>query len=415
MVYIPFVYFTILLFFCWKKVGWGLATSVISIIDLTAFCAILIEWLNLYGDWGINSRALNIPGVFFYCLGWTVVLLPFMRLDVRGLHLELRKPFLFKCLCWFLIAASVVYIAGSGYISSVKETIVLSGAEAYEKGREAVVSDTGLDAGKNLFWLWIPLIVMYSWPLTLLCWFVQKTMYPNNTSLSSILLLLVSCTQLLITFANGGRAMFLWWLWTFYVYFSFFYKRMNPSMVRKISRLFIFVFVAFLLAFLSISFSRFNDGFAMTTLYSLVGYAGQQLNNFNALFPYYDMVGSYTRQVFPLVNLFLGTPWNAEDYITMLESKYDFQMNVFFTFMGRIAFDFGIVGVLIFLLLYYVVFYFLVVPKNNQLEMSQLILLAVFLSVPIRGIFNYPFVTHFNSAYIIMSFGLYVMFRYKFK
>lgn len=415
MVYIPFVYFTILLLLCWKKAGWGLATSVISIIDLTALCAVLIDWLDLYGDWGINSYALNIPGILFYCLGWTIVLLPFLKLDICEIYLELRKPFLFKCLCWFLIVASIVYVTGSGYISLVKENFLLSGADAYEKSRDAAVSDTGLDAGKNLFWLWVPLIVFNAWPLTLLCWFILKIFYPNNASLLSLLLLFVSCLQLLSGFAGGGRAHILWWLWTFYVYFSFFYKMMNPSMVRKISRLFIFVFVVFLLAFLSISLSRFDDGFAMTALYSLVGYAGQQLNNFNALFPYYDMVGSYTRQVFPLVNLFLGTPWNAEDYIAMLESKYDFQMNVFFTFMGRIAFDFGIVGVLIFLLLYYIVFYFLVVPKNNQLEMSQLILLAVFLSVPIRGIFNYPFVTHVNSAYIIMSFGLYVMFRYKFK
>ena len=83
LAYIPFIYFTLslIIHLANPKKRFGAGAMSLLWIDISAFFSILLDSKNLYGQFGCNEYAISFTGVLLYCLLWTIILVPILKLD----------------------------------------------------------------------------------------------------------------------------------------------------------------------------------------------------------------------------------------------------------------------------------------------------------------------------------------------
>lgn len=416
MAYIPFVYFTLLLLFVWMHTKkWGIFLTVLTYVDTAAFFSILVDKLNLYGDYGCNEYALTWGSILLYCFLWTLLLYPLYRLDTIDFVFTLRKPRLYYFFCWFIVASVFLYLVSADFFSNLKEQIQLSGSDAYDLTQD---SKREIYKGTGQFWLWIPMVISTAWPLTLMCWFFNQ-IYLKEKKLLNILLLACSFAPVLSGLSSGGRGAFVWWLVTFVTYFSFFRKAFSPIMVKRVILVLMMLLFFSLPLFIGITVSRFGTVAPTAGNYawfSIVGYAGQMLNNFSMVLEQDNLSHFFLDRVFPLYNLLANhVIYINSEYYDVLASVYSMQVNVFVTVFGSLLMDVGVIGLILFMLLYFLIYRLFVINDIVRLDFSQCLLFALLLCIPIRGLFGYPFSGHFQSLCIVFTIVLYILFRYSFR
>ena len=414
MVYIPFIYFSILLLLHWlryHKIGVGFVA--IAYIDLSSFCSILIDTRNLYGSLGVNEYAITPFYTFLYCILWTIILYPFTRLDnPKYNNIIINKPQFFRYLCYFICISMLIQVIAGDFIELATKGLSLSGLERYEENHDIKHIES-----KGQFWLWIPQVVCVGYPLSLVCWFVSLTICHQSKIIQSLLLIL-SMVKMVTNFLVGGRSTLIWWVCTFILCYAFFKPFLTKKQHRTIRIISIVGFSVILLGFLSITFSRFEDDGRGIAFDSLIAYSGQPFNNFCAALPYSEWFTFRIERVFPLTNfLMTHKTMSLDTYYTIIDSEYPIQINVFFTIFAIIIMDSGIIGLLIFLALYiFIVNHFLIARnKIKTIDFSSLVIFALLTSVIVQGLFHNPFTTHTFNTYTLFSFFLYICFKYNFK
>lgn len=414
LAYIPFTYFTLwlIIHFARPNMRFGAGAMCLLWVDISAFFAILIDARNLYDQFGCNEYSITAYGVLLYCLLWTIILAPLMKLDGTDITISphINKPILFKVFCLFLILCMFIHIVFADYLSFFQERLMADSADNYAESVEL----ERYRGGANQFILWIPNIIASFTPLYLLCWIISITIC-KQSKLIRICLLGASMLAMFVGFAYGGRAQLLWWCITFLIYFFLFKPQMSPTQRKYINAVFLsFAGIAFI-GIMIITLSRFDDG-SSQALDSIIGYAGQQVNNFCALLPYVDFAHLYPDRVFPLYQYVVkGEPYDMIKLYSFLSNLYPIRINVFFTLFGGLLIDTGIVGLIVFLLLYVFISQKLIHTQQNTINISQLFIWSLLFCIPVRGLFGWPFTTYNNSLYIFFSIGLFILFNYTFK
>ena len=409
MTVIPLVYFSFMtIYFFHRYRSWNLVSALFSILAVFSFFSLLVDINNLYGEWGNNENYLSFIGVLSYCFLWTVVILPFMKFCGREVDITINKPKLFNFLCYSLLFCALVYAVFSFDINSIITNLMSDGAEMYQENSEVAHSNYRAK-GKMQILLWIPLVVHKGWPLLLLLFFINL-IYENKVL--AYLFFIFSLLNVIVALSGGGRAMVVYWMFFFYVYFSFFYNMLTVKLRKNIIFFVSFFSIIIVALFLSITFSRFDNGDSFD---SIIGYAGQTLNNFCAFFYSSDLVNTNTQRVFPFYSLLLGKgSFSHVHYYDILNQRYSIEVNNFSTLFGEIALDLGFVGLFIWLIGYLLTFR-LVKINGNFIDISSLFLFVILLMVPILGFFAYPYVFHFTTVFILFSFFCYFLFRFSFK
>lgn len=414
MAYIPFIYFTTWLILHLRKPNMRFGAGAMSLlwIDICSVFQILLDIRDLYGDFGCNDYAISAVGVLLYCILWTIILYPLTRLDDKGLQLHINKTQLFRYLCIFFVLCGVFYVIVSGSYTKIIDNLQGSRIDAYERSMD----NSTIYHSQRQFWLWVPMVITMMWPLLLLCWFMSISLCKQSAWIR-FGLLFISMYMALMAFAGGGRAQILWWGLTFLIYYCLFRPQIEPSKRKIIIGLFSGLAAIGLLGFMAITLSRFDSSVSDYALDSFIGYAGQPLNNFCAFLPYVDVVHLYPDRLFPLTNFLLThQPYNLHDYYDFLGGVYPIQVHVFFTYAGDILTDAGVIGLVLFLLLYIFVTKKMLYFSNSKIEFSQLIIVIILFYFPVRGIFSWPFLGQLTETLgILMSIGLYVLFKYNFK
>ena len=413
MVYIPFIYFTLMLVWCWHKyhtIGIGFVS--IAWVDISSLFAIVIDARGLYGTMGVNDYAITPIATFIYCFLWTIALLPIAKLDDPDFSLSVRKSQLFTLLCLFICLMVGIQLVFGDFVELLQNGLKLSGAENYDLAKEAEQNYQG----RGKYWLWIPTIVSNGFPLILLCWFISLTICPQRKWVT-LALILLSTTKMIIGLLSGGRAQIIWWMITFLMLFAFFRRFMSNHHRVLIRNIFIALGSLALVGFLSITFSRFDDS-TDYAIDSLVGYAGQTFNNFCAFLPYSEIYQFRFERTFPLLNLLTHHHHvGLLEYYDMLENEFPIYMSVFFPFFGSAIIDLGWIGISIIYVLYLMCYRYLVLPDRgtNIIDFSSLVIMAVLTGFISQGLFHYPFAYHENTAYAIFSLLLYFIFKYNYK
>lgn len=414
MAYIPFIYFTILLL--WhihrRDMRFGAGAMSLLCVDISAFFSIILDVRNLYGDFGCNPYALSIGGVLLYCTLWTIVLYPIMRLDKKDIRMEVVKSEFLRFLSIVAIICVIIHIIGTGAISTLQERLFVSRGEAYDISMD---NNKPIYQSQRRFWLWIPQIFASASPLCLLLWFISMTILPQPLWIR-MGLFLSSLLVVLQAYAGGGRAQLIWFVETFAIYFCYFSNAMPRKRKAYVLTAGIAFSVVLLIGLLAITLSRFDSTATDYALNSIIGYAGQNLNNFCACLPYVDMGHIYGERMLPLITfLRTGQPYDMLEYYSFLGQQYPIPVNVFFTMFGGALMDMGVIGLCIYLCLYLIITNHMASPRNQVLSSPQILMFALVVCVPVRGLYGYPFTTINGTLYLFLVFFSYILFRFTFK
>lgn len=413
LVYIPFIYFStwliIHLYFSNSRFGAG-AMSILW-IDINAFFAILLDARNLYGEFGCNPYAISLSGIVIYCICWTIALYPLVALDKQPFeHIPKNKSWLFSALCYIFIFSMILHLAFID-VHAIINGFKMDSSEAY---RNAMDAETYQGGGGNIH-MWIPNIISSFDSLYLIFWFISLTICKQNRFIR-IGLFLSSMMAMVSGFSSGGRAQLLWWFITFLTYFCLFKPTLTKQQIKTFMVLLISIGSIITTAFLVITLSRFDSGNSQA-IDSVIGYAGQQINNFCTIIPYAKTGATYPGHIFPLYSYIVkDIPFRLQDYHAIIADVFPYQINVFFTFFGDLLHDIGIVGLCMFMFIYLFVSKKIMSQTDRRsFTFAQMLIVSIIIRFPVEGLFSWPFVHYRHSLFILFTFGLFLIFQYTYK
>lgn len=129
MILVPFIYFSLLTFYWWKKhKGFDVCVYMSGLYTLTSFLAIIIVANDLLADGGIlfdnYDIELNVIPTIFYCLFLTLGMLPFSMIYKKDIKtISTNNPLLIDALSCFLIFIALLNL----YLVADSTLEILSG------------------------------------------------------------------------------------------------------------------------------------------------------------------------------------------------------------------------------------------------------------------------------------------------
>ncbi len=411
IVTIPFVYFSLLLFFHWRKNRWkfDIACFILVIFAVSSFCSIFVEALHLRTAYTYH---VSFFATLMYCGLITVCLLPFLRYShISASNIEpFRAPGMLK----FLSILLIIYFAINLYMSmdSIMEALVLDNMAQLRNEHYAGTSEASW-MSKMSFVARLPFTLCgylggSSWIfifLSFFCYLVQR-MKP----IYSVFFLLVSLNGVIGNFLMAGRSAIVYWVFSFVACYIFFKPLMKDNH-KKVFRWVFIVFGALMLIYMSsVTMARFGgdfeSGFDEDSLYSLLYYGGVSYPNFCYFFDTFDCPMPTLYVLFPFTYKLMGSPIDGGvDLQVILTNMSHKDLGTFYTFLGQIATtSHNIVAVL-----YCIIFALVAMPickkiKRQQASITTCYCYLMFSSVLFLGLFGhyYAYATKTSSIFAFL-------------
>lgn len=211
-----------------------------------------------------------------------------------------------------------------------------------------------------------------------------------------------------------GRDGVLYWVMNFLIMYLYFSSAIPIHIKNKIKRLSVLIIASFIVLFLIITLSRFNNS-SEGPLVSLVSYAGQQTQNFSQIF-YTKGQGS---SLFPTFNtqlqkIGLIPTVNKEVFEfkeqILLSDKY----NVFTFFVGSFILKTGVFTTLILSLFSFFIILQNRINYNRNTNTTDFLIIYSFFQIPMCGVFYYRQGASYMDLGFIYILLIYLFIKYKF-
>lgn len=406
---IPFVYFTCLTFFLWRKHRTiDVCVYISGLYAFTTFLAMLIvdlEMLNangiLFDDSDVQIRTL--PTVVF-CLLVTVSIVPFMLIYRNEIKTITKlRPFLVDGLSWFLIVVSLInlYLIGDS-------TMDILGGDL-EAVRQAHYD--GLATPAEIKAESMPIIFKYIYQFnisTLLCLplFFYYLCCEKRSRVFLGLLFFASLSVPLAGIQAADRTEFILFAMMLLFCLFLFYGIMGETLKKRV-KIASIPFVALgLLYVVSVSQARFSDESGQKNTSageSVFQYAGQGFVNFCFFWENANPDFITAEREFPLVAHYLYKIDSTPDRRSERSGQHGFFISVFPTFLGELFLDLSGIGMCIWVV-YYMLTGLLLIKYSHRTEfdISEILLIFLMAVVPIFGVFYYRYF-HFYYSLMIMT------------
>lgn len=230
-----------------------------------------------------------------------------------------------------------------------------------------------------------------------LLFFFYSLAFLKESKIFNILLLLTSSSRIFHAFSYVGRDGILFWAFSFVFSFLVFKPYLNKESKKFIKKA-TFVMGGFALVLLiAITISRFQTTDS-GVVNGLIDYFGQPLNNFGQLF---DKVDSYvgTKNIFPW--LLGSTGYSGKEAVTETAefySKYGFNSNSFFTFVGSLYYAWGTTITLLVSLIYS--YFFCHNIKGYKTNLSKLLSLMFVVQIVWHNYFYFVYGTRVGNLFM---------------
>ena len=360
----------------------------------------------LYNKYSYRYNLSNISYVYFYIL-LILAFLPIANYNEK--RYRFIKPLPIKFINTFNLFLIVIYIPS--FISSVPSLIsqysILSNdinyaAELYMETASQGSSQTGSSFAN------IASVFRGMFSEILVFWSFFYLSLKNRKNNVVILLFLSSLTTFISSFLMGSRTLMSWWLIQNILSFLIFKPFYNIKLRNLIKKCLSLVILFVVLIFLILSFGRFmtNGGDSNDVMDSLLSYLGQSSLHFNTYVLDNDVyqMGDGT---LPLFRKILGL--EASDNLFARQfywaSKMKIPQGAFFTFLGDMCFDWGIITTFIMLIVYSLFFNSLINGNNRTSQISLIRLFHLFIasSLCCNGLFYLSYKTIGGNLKIITS------------
>jgi len=409
LLYIPFIYFVIILLYIYARQGFSIASCIIGLYMVMSGLAIPLYYDNYIQD-ELYSIILSPSATIVFCITPTLVTLPFYKFNSnQKRHVYTINTTLFDILSWIsIVTFFVLIILFSPEIISRLTTgsnIADLRIEMLSSESAALGQSTGLSHYIGVIANIFSCISWIAFPLTF-----YSICFLNKSRLFNILLALssLSCMVQSIILVDRSTLFFLVirFVFSYFLFRPYFTAQLKAKIIFLSS---ILLFIAFLYL-LYITISRFAED----SLHSLLYYFGQNYLYFSTFwndlvppqpnFAIFHPIWSYLTS-----NNDFGT--NAVEYGKYLSDELGYFINVFYTFMGSIIIYVGKNYVIPFGCIYYL-FTRIFIYLKGQLSIYHILLLFTLAQMPLCGVITYIY-TEFGSAigfvflFSICIYGIY--------
>jgi hypothetical protein len=382
MIYIPLVYFSLLLLLIIRiKRRFELAATISSAFIITSTFAIIIDINNLYGSAGAVQATIGVIPTLLYIGLITTTIIPFLFLP--ALKKERIAPIsnmrLFNNIVYFFALVTVfsVILFWGEIFKRLTSPDIDQLRILYAAGED----DLGFSQYSGIFRTFARFIFVLGSEALLLqiLYFYSITML-NKDFKYNLAILISSTTPVIISMLSFDRSKIFYWALSYLALTVFFWPAMSTKQ-KRVTQVNAFVFsVIFLIYITTITIARYGIQ-DVGGLNSIIVYAGQSFNNF-CLF--YEKIAFDTYnfdKIIPLLNSWLSlSPQN-------LVINHSIDVAVFASFAGIVMKDIGILGAILYCLIYFVVAS-MIFSKIKYYNITWIFLVTILLYVPYLGIFG---------------------------
>jgi oligosaccharide repeat unit polymerase len=378
MVYIVFCYF-IFLFFYTKKKYTRIAIFLVAVYTFSILFSII-----LYNS-DIDYRYTSLSASIVFCVTLLFYFIPFFKKDLKidsTYDANFLKRFTIIGYC-----LSIILIIGCLFLlTKIQEAMAYGLVELRQdtvyKGEEVLMNYSLIEHIGHSILRWLGGL-SYS----ALIMFFYAFLYIKKKYLLKILLILSSLSTVYLGLLNGGRTNLIYWTLFFIFCLILFWSYFTPKkkkLILVITLVFLLVLSSYFI-FITVKRVELGSGYGMSNF--LISYIGQPYLNFCDFFDNMNYHPYTLRRIFPLTSSLLSGRFNLSDYRDLIFFKSNMNIGVFYTHLGDLYVDVGIVGMFL-----YSVLFFLISKKMMKKEvfsLSDLLILGILYQIPLHGIFYY--------------------------
>lgn len=410
MVWLQLIYFSLLTLFFYRRDGRMNVATMLSLLYLiTAVMAVGIDIFDLYGQFGVNKKVDSFWGTLIYCSGLTLVIYPFSKLRVSTTSFSLNNPKLFTITCYIMCICVLLYV--TIHFSEIIYALTTDAAEVKSQ-HYSDLQNGPVIGGQSL--IMYPINILSStWCFLMVCWFIS-VIFLHKGIIFNTLLILCSLSGILKGSLEAGRAAIIYWLFSFCCFCCLFWPYIaTPKLRRRIVLSVSIPIGLILLIFVSVTISRFALGEHNGAWYSFVGYAGQQYNNFCAVFEYGRDLPFTIERIMPLTYKYaFGGNFDLMEYYENISVKTGITVNNFYTLLGGLYLTTGIPFTILCISIYNIFAMKICQKVSFTFNFSYLILLSIIILVPVKGMFDVPFPYVGDTLVNFLLIGLFLLFKH---
>ena len=419
MVFVPFIYFTLLTsYFIYKhKTVLDVCVYMSGLYTFTSLCAIIVVLLNRTGESGIlfdeYDLELGVVPTILYCLMLTLSILPFSMLYNRDLKriTPTRVPYIIDIISivligvallnFWLVADSTLEIL-SGDLSNLRSDHyegILSPAELKAETLPSILK----------FYYYLNISTLLSLPI-----FFYNICCRHRPWWFNLLIFFTSFSCPLIGIQTADRTEFIFYALMFILCMLLFRK----FFTKKIKRMIIIGTIPFAAAFIvylvAVSTARFDEKVEGGAGASALQYGGQGYLNFCYIWENAKTEYIAAEREFPLISHLTMKVDSNPDRRNERTGQQGFFISVFPTFIGDIMLDITPIGMVAWVLMYFL-FTCMIIKRSHREELTigEVIMIFVLGVIPVFGIFYYRYSTFFYTLMMIMAFFVYLLSKYK--
>lgn len=417
MIYVPFIYFTILtVFFAVKKKDFDISVFMSGLFAFTSLMAIVIVKADILGDAGIlftkDTLDLQFVPTLLYCILPTIAILPFARFSMRNIEkitIVSDKIFMFFSICLLFIALLNIYVSVDKFIDIFKNGTWLTkncgGSPSYTELWQAKTNHyNGELHGYQIRIERLPLIFGYIFyfsncTLLLIPCFFYSLCVAKKKWWFNVILIIGSISSLAISMQTADRTEFFNYALIFIVNLLIFKHLLNKQQWIKLAATLIPIFVVFVIYFVGVTKARFHTD-ESGELKGIVQYSGQSYLNFNYFYENAKTDTVFYERTFPLTSHFLMDNDYEYQSVEKRNAINGFKTNVFASFLGTFLLDMGKMPMILWVLAFFVLCILILPrPKEKTVSFWKIMVTYTLATVPVFGIFYYRYF-HFTFALI---------------
>jgi len=407
MVWVPFIYFSILLLYIlYKKKTFELSAYLVSLYLISSFCSILIDLSDLRSFDTQYYRISFLPTIV-YCFLLTLTIWPFYRFKSQRItNIKVTKPKQFDYIVYIYFCAFLLIF----FTSLTNIVHVLSG----DLGALRNALGRGEDISNNKF-ASNPIIIVAGilgdFSIVMLLFYFTSISFLKRSKLFNTICFLSSMAIVILAIEGVDRSKVLYWLITYGGMLVLFWKRMSKKQHKNISIASIIILSLAVSYFLILTFSRF-DAYDTGSKGSMISYAGQSYINFCFFFDKVKYGEFSLQRVFPLFyKLFIHNGINDTVNLNAdISLKTGKEIGVFSTFIGDIMVASGKIAATVYCIAFYIAAYSIVkFSTKTFLHFYHMLFVFCLITIPMLGVFTH-FYANFTRTIPFLLFILYAFY-----
>ncbi|MBQ7870225.1 MAG: oligosaccharide repeat unit polymerase [Prevotella sp.] len=416
MIVIPFLYFTFMTLFWWKKhQGIDVCVYMSGLYAISSFFSIVIVSADLLGEGGVlfddSDLELGVFPTLLFCTFLTLCILPFSMIYNKKIkRITATNGSILMGISLILIAVGLINL----YVVADSTMEILSGdlntirTDHYN----GIVSPAQIKAESLPAICRYLYVLNYATILALPLLFYYLMQKKTNWILCT-LLLISSLSSPIAAFQTADRNEFVFYGMMFIFCFILFYKQLTRKIRRLIyigGSIFCSIFLVYIFA---VSIARFEER-DQGASGSIIQYAGQGYLNFCYFWENANFEFIAPEREFPMI-AHTVFKIDSDDYRRGVRSgQQGFFISVFPTFIGEIMLDLSPIGMVSWVIYYSLIcFILLKTSEREEYDLEEIIMIFTLAALPTFGIFYYRYFYFSHSLITITAALIYLSSRFK--